>query len=75
MTVQAELWQLLTAAGIPTGLLVFAAGRQAGRINGHGQEIEALKANAERLERVYESLARIETDMVWVKRALEECKK
>ena len=75
MTIQAELWQLILAALIPAAIALVTAGKQAQKILSQGLEIEALKARADRMDMVYQSLARIETDLVWVKQALEEKKK
>ena len=70
MTIQAELWQLILASLVPVGVVLVTAGKQAQKIVNQGAEIQHLKERADRMDMVYQSLARIETDLVWVKQAL-----
>lgn len=54
MTIQAELWQLVCAALVPTSVVIFSAGKQS-------QKIKALEEKAAKVEGLPERLARIET--------------
>ena len=67
MTIQADLWQLFIATLVPTAVILVTVGKASARIN-------ELESKVERMDKVFESLARIETDIVWIKQAFEKRK-
>lgn len=67
MTVEAQLWQLILAALVPTSGAVFAAGGQYRRIQQLESQIKELRHVVEAVADLRADLREIKTDVAWIK--------